>query len=73
MEFLDVVTPATTNIRGARVIQVVQVVSCEGKGTPEDPSREVVFYYGLDGKILALHDPTARTSDTGESESSDGQ
>lgn len=42
--------------RGARVIQVIEVTTYEGAGTSEDIGRTVLWYYSLDGELLARHD-----------------
>lgn len=49
------------NARGARVIQVIEVVTKEGAGTDEDPVREVTLLYSFDGELLAVDDPHADT------------
>jgi len=43
----------TSNVNSARVIQVIEVKSIFGKGTDDDPVRELVEYYTLDGLLLA--------------------
>lgn len=45
------------NARGARVIQVIEVTTLEGKGIDGDPCREVKTYHALDGECLAYFDP----------------
>jgi hypothetical protein len=45
------------NIRSARFISVMEVVTYEGSGTPEDLGREVTSYYFPDGTLLARSDP----------------
>jgi hypothetical protein len=44
------------NIRSAEVIQVIKTVSIRGKGTKEDPVREIITYWSLDGEWLAERD-----------------
>lgn len=38
----------------ATVIPVIRTSSIEGRGTDEDPVREVVQYWSLDGSLLAV-------------------
>jgi hypothetical protein len=48
----------TNRQRGARVIQVIESVTCEGEGMGrEDIYREVTTYFSMDGKLLAVNDP----------------
>lgn len=48
------------NMREARVIQVIETRTCEGNGTKDDITREVIRYWSLDGKLLAVNDPMKR-------------
>lgn len=48
------------NCRGSKVMQVVQAICLEGEGTPDDVSREVIYYYTLGGVLLAVSDPADR-------------
>lgn len=44
--------------REARIIPVLEVVTCEGVGVLDDPFREVVHYVDLEtGRVLAVSDP----------------
>lgn len=36
----------------AKVIEVIKLVSTEGKGTKEDPVRTVAHYWEKDGKFI---------------------
>ena len=43
---------------GARVIQVIETRALRGRGEDfNDVCREVVQYWGFDGKLLAEYDP----------------
>lgn len=42
--------------KSSRVIQVVETIVCEGKGTEENIYRQVFYYSDLDGKLLAVKD-----------------
>ena len=44
------------NIEGVKVMEVIEVVSCEGSGKENDPSRLVTFYYSKEGELLAKKD-----------------
>lgn len=37
----------------AKVIQVIRTVALEGRGTIDDPCRQSIQYWSLDGKLLA--------------------
>ncbi len=41
----------------AKVIQVIETCSLRGKGTDDDPCRNVKQYWDFDGKLLAESDP----------------
>ena len=45
------------NDRSPRVMQVIQLRICRGKGIEGDPCREVVQIYTLDGELIAENDP----------------
>lgn len=45
------------NARTARVIEVIEVVTYEGAGTPDDVGREVTRYFSTEGNWLATYDP----------------
>ena len=40
----------------AKVIQVIETTALRGSGTNEDPSRIVIQYWSLEGKLLAEND-----------------
>ena len=40
----------------AEVISVIKTVALKGAGTENDPCREVIQYWSLDGKLLADND-----------------
>lgn len=42
----------------AQILQVIEVTQTVGKGVQEDPFREIKSYFTLDGKYLAVDDPT---------------
>ena len=42
----------------ARVIQVIETSSITGRGTFEDPVKEVRQYWSFDGRLLANSTPT---------------
>lgn len=44
----------------ARVIQVIETNSLRGKGTEEDPCRNVRQYWDFEGNMLAESDPCAK-------------
>jgi hypothetical protein len=44
------------NIREAKIIKAVEIVTNEGIGTTEEPFRLVYSYWGMDGKLLAYRD-----------------
>lgn len=41
---------------GARVIQVIEVKTCLGKGTSEHPYRSITEYWSMSGDLLAVRD-----------------
>lgn len=43
-------------IKSAKVIQVIEVESVEGKGTDEEPLYIAKSYFSEDGKLLATND-----------------
>lgn len=43
----------------AKVIQVIVTEAIEGRGTEDDPVRNVLQYWSLDGKLLAKVDPVS--------------
>ena len=42
-------------IRGAEVVQVIQVTYVKGLGTSDSPVREVIEWRALDGKFIGQH------------------
>jgi len=46
-------------IPSAELISVIRVVSVAGAGTPENPGRQVLDYYAIDGEHLAHVDKWA--------------
>jgi len=44
-------------VDGAKVMQVIETVSCRGRGTEEQMSRPIRQYWSLDGELLAECDP----------------
>lgn len=46
------------NLRSAKAVTLICVVVLEGAGkSPEDPFREVTYYYDMDGNLVAKQDP----------------
>ena len=43
--------------RSARLVEVIEVRTCVGKGTQENPKRIVTEYWSKEGKLLAVSDP----------------
>lgn len=41
----------------ARVITVIETTALEGRGTEDDPEREITEYWSLQGEKLAINDP----------------
>ncbi len=41
----------------ARVIQVIEAKSCEGKGSEDNPYRTILEYFSPEGDLLATADP----------------
>lgn len=44
-------------MNSAKVIQVIETVSLQGKGVVGDVYRNVTQYWSLDGALLAENDP----------------
>lgn len=40
----------------AKVIQVIQTVSLKGKGTENDPARQVIQYWDFEGNLIGTVD-----------------
>lgn len=47
--------------KSARLIQVIETRSKKGQGTENDPARELVQYWDLNGELLAENDMGAKT------------
>ena len=45
-----------SNVQTSRVIEVIRTSSLFGDGTKENPVREIIQYWSLEGKLLATHD-----------------
>lgn len=60
MELLAKMTRPRWTPPEARVIQVIEVIASDGKGTQGDPARNVYYYYTLKGIVLARHDEWER-------------
>ena len=45
----------TRNIKGLKVLPVVQIAVKQGKGTPANPYRIDMEYWSLTGELLAVH------------------
>ena len=45
------------SVKKAKVISVVQVEAKIGTGTKEDPVRNVIQYWDIEGNLLAERDP----------------
>lgn len=41
-------------MNSAKIIEVIQTITLEGKGTLEDPCREVTRYWTKEGKLLSV-------------------
>ena len=46
----------------AEVAVVIKTTTLIGTGTENDPAREVVQYWTLDGKLLATNDPISHSN-----------
>lgn len=44
-----------SNVDEVKIIQVIEVKSIVGKGIAEDPCRQIIEYYNLDGTLLARY------------------
>lgn len=44
------------DIKGCKVIQVIEVITCVGGGSGDSPFREITAYFDLDGELLAEYD-----------------
>lgn len=45
------------SVKKAKIIPVIQVEAKIGTGTKEDPVRNVIQYWDMEGDLLAEHDP----------------
>ncbi len=46
-----------STVSEAKVIKVIRVISCVGKGdSPDDPCRQLIEYFSKDGELLATKD-----------------
>ena len=46
----------------AEVVQVIKTKALAGRGTEDDPCREIVQYWDFDGNMLAKIDPGAESA-----------
>lgn len=46
--------------RGVKLIEVIEVNTCVGKGTADDPKRIITEYWSEDGVLLAVNDPASK-------------
>ena len=60
-EVSDMETARPRGTDSAKVIFVIETRSLLGKGTEDDPCRELIQYWDLFGKLLAEHDPFSET------------
>lgn len=51
------VVDALPPCRSAELIQVIRTVALDGRGTDDDPCREVTQYWSPCGELLATVDP----------------
>lgn len=52
--------PGAVERRGSRsvkLVEVVEVKTCIGKGTADDPKRIITEYWSKVGELLAVNDP----------------
>lgn len=54
---MNLLSPAGTNLRDVKVIQVISAEYVHGEGTEASPIRIITRYLTLDGEILAEYDP----------------
>lgn len=47
----------SNSVKEAKVVSVVRVEAKIGTGTKEDPVRNVIQYWDIEGNLLAEHDP----------------
>jgi len=53
-----------SNIDEVKIMQVIEIKSLIGKGTPEDVCRQLIEYYDMDGNLLARYDSWSSNLDT---------
>ena len=46
--------------RSVKLIEVIEVNTCVGKGTVDDPKRIITEYWSEDGVLLAVNDPASK-------------
>lgn len=46
----------SNHVREVKMMEVIHVVSFEGEGTEENPSRLINEYYSKEGTLLAIND-----------------
>lgn len=51
------IKPKPNRCKLAEAVQVIRTVTLVGSGTQEDPCRDVVQYWTLDGQLIATVDP----------------
>ncbi len=51
------IKPKPNRCKLAEAVQVIRTVTLVGSGTQEDPCRDVVQYWTLDGQLIAMVDP----------------
>ena len=44
------------SVRKAKIIPVIQIATTRGTGTEEDPVRDALEYWDVDGKLLFVSD-----------------
>lgn len=47
----------SSSVRSVRSIQLIEVESVSGAGTPQDPARIVRTYWTLEGELVFCNDP----------------
>jgi hypothetical protein len=53
-----------SNIDEVKIMQVIEIKSLIGKGTPEDVCRQLIEYYDMAGNLLARYDSWSSNLDT---------
>lgn len=49
--------PVDERIDQAKIIEIIQVDVCKGKGTEEEPCRRVEKFFKIDGTFIGQIDP----------------